>query len=240
VAFNLAAAGAMKPVEGAMGSPDAVEFSPAGRSAVLFSRAEGRLQVLTGLDGTPRVASEARLPHLAEARSLTVDDAATTPLLLTEEGDLYALPEGGNEQLVFKASGSAVVAYLPERDAAVVTGGEGGGVTLIENLRTAVSVRSIAELPAMAGREVLVRAAAGGKSLMLAARGERQAIKIDLETGEIQALDLPVVVTRLERLRSWDDFLFSAEPGEPAWLIAGDGSEPRALFAAAPAEAVKD
>jgi hypothetical protein len=84
----------LAPVMG--GAPDVIEFSPRGRSAVLYYRASGRLLVLAGLrDQTPRTALANTSSLRAAASHLAVSEDGTSLLLSVPEGDaaaLYVLP----------------------------------------------------------------------------------------------------------------------------------------------------
>jgi len=234
--FQGAAPGNVQSIDGALAAPDLVGFSPAGRSAVLFSRAGGTLQVLAGLDSTPRVAFEVQLSYLATARQVAVNDDGTFPLILSEDGNLYAVPGAVSPQLLFRVGGPAGVTFLPGLASAVVADSDGGTVTLIENLRTAPATRIVATGLQFSADEVFVQASGDAGSVFVAASGAKSASRIDLATGDVQALDLPVGSSRLERLRNGDIFLFSAEPGESAWLLAGDRPGLRALFVVGPAD----
>ncbi|HXR39074.1 MAG TPA: hypothetical protein VN776_08275, partial [Terracidiphilus sp.] len=77
--FQGAEEGAVVSICRAIPQPDIVAFSPGASTAALYSRAEGRLQVITGLPDSPqlaRVVPESDLPD--EVRYLAVaDDGAT-------------------------------------------------------------------------------------------------------------------------------------------------------------------
>jgi hypothetical protein len=218
------AAPALAPLPGAVAQADAAVFSPSGRSVVLYSAREERLQVLTGLPGEPRVLRN--FPVSAPA-ALAVSDDGETLLTADAEGTVYLAGAGGGTRPVWRASTLAGMAFLPNRAAAVACDGGRGEVFLLGGLDGASYSRVVATGLDGAGA---LRASSDGAAVFVAAREGNRLWRIDLASTQVRAFDVPAAPAMLEPLRLPDAFLISSPPGEPAWLFVSGGAEARSYF----------
>ena len=212
------------PVSGALARAGLVVFSPGGGAAALYSAAEARLQVLTGLPLQPRVSRDIPASDLV---ALAVSDDGEMLLTADAQGLVYVSPVAGERQLVFRAEGLAAMTFLPQRSEAVVGDRGRGEVFVIGGFDDAVYSRLIAS-----GLEGLgaVRAAADGRSVLVAGSEGNRAWIVDIDSATARALDLPASPAFLEPLRLPDVYLFAALPGEPAWLLVQSPAETRSYF----------
>ena len=107
------------PLSGVMPSAEWVAFSTGAASAVLFSSAAGRLQVVTGLPDSPQVAFDLDASTLPEQPlSAAVSDDAKL-VVMSSANSVYRLSAGGAPQLLLSAGRIASVAVLPNGEVAV-------------------------------------------------------------------------------------------------------------------------
>lgn len=211
-------------IAGTMTRADAIEFSPLGRSAVLYSAAQERLQVLTNLPRESRMVRE--LP-LAEASRVAVSDDGERLLVASSSGAVDFISPDGSAAPVFQASGLPIIAFLPNRGEAVVCDGERGEVYLLGDLDGARSRRLLAS--GLAGVSGIALSPDGSTIVAVAAEPGR-AWLIDVASGAARTFGLAVRPEFLAALRLPGSFLISSRADEPAWLlIPGDG-EVRAYF----------
>jgi hypothetical protein len=232
LAFAGASPGDIRRIDGAMATPDLVSFSPTGRSAVLLSNTNGQLQVLTALDGTPRVAVQAQVSDFAPARFIAVNDEGTIPVIVTADGSVYVLREVALPILIFHVTGGAGACFLPNLDSMVIAEGSSGNVTVIDDVPTAPSTRIAASGLTISSRPIFVQASLDARWLFVTPDGSTSAFWVDLLSGEVKTLGLPAISSRLDRLRNGELFLLSTEPTEPVWLLLGDSTGLRTVFAA--------
>jgi hypothetical protein len=212
------------PVSGALVRAGLVVFSPQGRAAALYSAGEARVQVLTGLPLQPRVSRDIAASGLV---GLAVSDDGEMLLTADAQGVVYVSPVAGERQLVFRAEGLAGMTFLPRRREAVVVDGGRGEVFLLGGFDDAVYSRLIAS--GLEGPGV-VRAAADGRSVLVAGCEGNRAWIVDIDSATARALDLPASPAFLEPLRLLDAYLFASLPGEPAWLLVRSPEETRSYF----------
>jgi DNA-binding beta-propeller fold protein YncE len=199
-------------IEGALTRAGLAAFSPTGRSALLYE-ASGRLQIVTGLPSSPRVAREFNIP---DAASVAVSDDGAAVLVADAAGSVSLLDQDGLATPLLQLTRLAAMSFLPHRLDAVFCDGARGEVILAG----AGSRRLLAS-----GLDGAARMApsTGGEALYVTAAEARRAWRIDVATGESRAIDLPVNPDALEPLRAADTFLISSRPGEPAWLLTPGG-----------------
>jgi len=225
------AAGPLLPIDGAVSAPGLIAFSPNGRSAVLVSPPRELLQVVTGLDGTPRISIQAVLPDLGPLTAAALSDDATLPLVLGADGSVYLPSPNGTPRVVVRVGAPASLAFLPGQSSIAIADGLAGTISVLDGLAGSPTTRiSIAAPSSVVGGGLLLGASGDGRYLIAAAAGTSTANQIDLSDGSAQPLALQTPVTRLDRLRKDDVFLFAANPGEAAWMVQPYSGGPRAGF----------
>ncbi len=221
---NLEGGGEPLGIAGAMTHTDLLEFSPLGRSAVLYSAAQQRLQILTNLPGEPRMVRE--LP-LAGAAGIAVSDDGEWLLVASSSGAVDLIPPDGNAVPAFQASVLPIIVFLPNRLEAAVCDGERGEIHLLGDLDGAPSRRLLAS--GLAGVSGIAPSPDGSTIVAVAAEPGR-GWRIDVASGVARTFDLPVRPEFLEALRVPGSFLISSRADEPAWLLIPNDGEMRAYF----------
>ncbi len=214
-------------IEGAI-APDWTAFSPQASSAILFSAATSRLQVLTGLPATPHIALDMDTNALTDIpRTGVVSDNGQTLLLATREA-LYRVPLDGSAAQVLMAAHEIVsLAFFRNGTDAAVWDGGTESIHLLQNVPSALVDRVLASGLKGAGE---LYPSWDGASIFLIRPGTRNVSAISLASGEIQSFDSAAPVDTLVPLRNHDAFLISAERHQPAWMFYLDGSLGRVVF----------
>jgi hypothetical protein len=218
-------------IDNALSAPDIVSFSPGGRSAAIVSNAAGMVQVLTGLDRTPTVAMQTGISGLGVIGAAAISDDGTLTAVLTSEGRVFLLSATQAPQLIFQAGSPAGMTFLPAQQALAIADGAAATISVLDGLNRTPFIRSALPGPNLSGAGVLVRASGDAQSLFVAARGGTSAYRIDFANRSMSTLEVPASLSQMERLPGGDIFLFSANPGEAAWLLWANGTNLSASFA---------
>jgi hypothetical protein len=217
-------------IDNALSAPDIVTFSPGGRSAAIVSNAAGMVQVLTGLDGTPLLAMQTGISGLGVVGAAAVSDDGTLTAVLTSEGRVFLVSPTQAPQFIFQAGSPAGMSFLPAQQALAIVDGAAGTISILDGLNRTPFIRSVLPGPSLSGG-VLMRVSGDAQSLFVAARGGTSAYRIDFASRSMSTLEVPASLSQLERLPGGDIFLFSANPGEAAWLLLANGTNLSASFA---------
>jgi hypothetical protein len=239
VVFKGSEPGPVQAIAGGVSNPSLVSFSPLGKSAGLLASSTV-IQVLTGLDSTPRVAFEVDFPDPSGVKKMAVSDDGQLLAVLTAAGQVYLLSNSMVPVLACAASPASGMAFLPNQSTAVIADAGNGTMNLASVVDGAPVVRTVAAGVNSSGGETLVEASLDGASAFVVATGSTSAWRVDLTAGSTQPATLPAPATRLDRLRDGESFVFSAEPGRSAWFLTGRDSGLQAVFAAASATEVSD
>jgi len=221
--------GIVSPINGAMAAPDLVRFGSNGNNAVLVSQSSGLLQVLTRTVGAPQIAwqSDTSLLNIAEA---VVSDEGSVAALRTTAGEVYSVTASGAPKPILRLETPAAIRFLPGGTSLAVLGGGAPRVIVFDSLDGQPSTRVTVAIPALAGASGLLETSADGQSVILGATGGRTAYRIDLGSQTVRSLDLPVSLSRMDRL-SGNQFLISANPHEAAWILMADDPDMKVGFA---------
>ena len=208
----------LQAVSGAIEQPAIVAFSPGGSAAAVLSTEEGRLQVLAGLPASPRIARSLNLSDLpANIRTLALADDAVTLLAGTADGSVLALRTGKTAQLLFSAHDLGGIAFAPASTNALLFDRDGNRAMMIENIATSPSTRMLAE--GVAGITGDVVLGFDGGAAIVGAINARQLSRINLQTLQVDTVNLPVALTMLQPLQAAHRFLISSQSGQPAWIV---------------------
>jgi len=232
VTFQGSVPSAVQTIADAAPSPDLVSFSPLGRSAGLLA-SSSVIQVLTGLDATPRVAFEVNFFDTSGVKKIAVSDDGQLLAVLTAAGQVYMLSNSTAPQFAYAGSPSLGMAFLPNQATVVIADAANGVMNLARIVKGVPVLQPVTGSLGISSGETLVEASRDGASAFVVASGGTSACRVELATGGMQSMTLPAVATRLDRLRDGESFVFSAEPGHSAWILTGRESGLQAVFAAA-------
>jgi len=210
VTFQGTVPSAVQAIAGAVRNPDVVSFSPLGKSSALYS-AGGAIQVLTGLDATPRVAFQVSFDEPSGLKKLAVSDDGQLLAVLTAAGQVYLLTSSMTPLLAYAGSPSLGIAFLPNQSAAVIADGGNGTINLARTANGVPVVQAVTGSLSSSPGDTLVEASLDGASAFVVTAGSTSACRVDLTSGSMQSITLPAVATRLGRLRDGESFVFSAQ-----------------------------
>lgn len=220
--FQGADEGAVIPICGAISQPDIVAFSPSGATAVLYSNAEERLQVVNGLPDSPelaRVIPGSDLPD--EVRFLAVADDGVTLLEGTVHSAVYLLPQVGSPRFLHGAGDLEGIAFAPRTNDVVVFDREGGTAFLLQEVNAASSYLLLAD--GLTGLDGIVFLQTSSASAVIASTNSNNLWEINLQSLQVQNIHLPGMPQMLEPLRISGDYLLFYRSGLPAWILDSSG-----------------
>jgi hypothetical protein len=224
MAFQGAEEGAVVSICGAIPRPDIVAFSPGASAAALYSRAEGRLQVITGLPDSPqlaRVVSGSDLPE--EVRYLAVADDGVTLLEGTVHDAVYVLPQLGLPRLLYTAGDLQGMAFAPRTDDLVAFDRAAGTAFLLQDVDGASAYVLLADgLSGLDGNVFLQTSRAGA---VIASTKSSTLWEINLQSFKVQNIPLPGMPQMLQPLRISGDFLLFFRTGLPGWILDSNSAE---------------
>ncbi len=216
--------GAVVSICGAIPQPDIVAFSPGASTAALYSRAEGRLQVITGLPDSPqlaRVVPGADLPD--EVQYLAVADDGVTLLEGTVHNAVYVLPQLGLPRLLYTAGDLQGMAFAPRTDDLVAFDRTAGTAFLLQDVDGASAYLLLADgLSGLDGNVLLQTSRAGA---VIASTKSTTLWEINLQSFKVQDIPLPGMPQMLQPLRISGDFLLFFRTGLPAWILDSNSAE---------------
>jgi hypothetical protein len=135
IAFPAANPVALVEIPNAIAHPDIVAFSPSGGNAAVYSVSEQRLQIITGLLSTPRVARDIASGALPDdAQLLAIADDGITLLEGTVSNDVYILVEASGPQFIHSAEDLGGMAFTPGSHDLLVFDPNSGTLSLLQNV----------------------------------------------------------------------------------------------------------
>jgi len=217
----------LTPLDGVLAAADWVAFSTGGVSAVLFSSLANRLQVVTGLPGSPCVALDLDASSLPEAPQIAAAGDDASLVLIASGNSVYAVSPQGAAQLVLSGGQIQAVAVLRNGTDAVVADAAAGSISLVANASVAPVSRVLAS-----GLEEIgpIYPSPDGVTLFVARPGAQAISSIDLSSGQVRDFQPAAAPATLTPLRNRDTFLISTRPRQPGWIFYRDGDEGRSVF----------
>ena len=234
--FHTANPGPLIEISGAISQPDIVSFSPNGAAAVVYSASEGRLEVVSGLPATPQIAREISSADLPNAvRLLALADDGVTLLEGATNNSVYWLAVGAGPQLLATEGDLEGLAFVPKLNNALIFDRNGGSLSLLQSVKIAASNRSLVKGLTGLGGKIGLQATAG--SALITSAGSNHLYKINLQSSQLQDLQLPATATKLEPLRTSAKYLLSWQSGQPAWIVDTSGETGAVYFVPASVDA---
>jgi len=209
---------------GAIPQPDIVAFSPGASAAALYSKAEGRLQVITGLPGSPQLARVVPATDLPDdVRFLAITDDGVTLLEGTIHSSVYLLPQLGSPRLLHTAGDLQGMAFAPRTNDLIAFDRAANTAFELQDVDGAGSYLLLADgLTGMDGNVFLETSRAGA---VIASTKSGTLWEIDLKSQQVQNIHLPGMPQMLQPLRTSGDYLLFYRTGFPAWILDSNGVE---------------
>jgi hypothetical protein len=223
--------GDFQPVSGALANADRISFSPKGSSAILYASATHRLQVLTGLPVSPRVARNIDgSTFLASIVALAVSDDAAV-VLAGFSGDIASislLASDGTVQTVLNAASVAAIRFLPGAHDAIFADRQANQVMLLSG--DSLSPRLLADDAQGVSAPLDVETSTDGTRLYVANSGANNVLTIDLATGNSNAVSCSFAPAAFGRpLKSVVSV--TAHDGNNIWLLDTAATSPWVAYA---------
>ena len=195
--------GNARAISGAWTGADLISFNSDGSAAVLY-RSTGRLQVITGLPGTPSVDREIAGP--AGATAIALSDDAKTLLLASPQG-VYAAAASDPWQLV-QAGPVNAIRFVPGGSDALVAAKDQTYFlksSITAEFLTNDSIRAIAT-------------SVNGRFGVLLANSGTEAIVVDLRTRTTKSLQLGAAAEDVQR-RPWQRHIIYSSARRIAMVV---------------------
>jgi hypothetical protein len=225
----------LAPIEGAMASADWIAFSPSANSALLFSAATNRLQVLSGLPDAPRIAADLDVAALPEPPAMGAVSDDGSLVLAASGAAVYRVPPSGAAQVVFSAGGIRSLMVLRNGTDAAVSDPSTGSVHIVRNVASHPEAAALASGLDDIGA---IYPSSDGQSIFVA-QSKTGIASIDLSSGEVKSFPTSVAPAGLIPLRNRDTFLISARTNQPGWIFYRDGAGGRVVFIPAAGEGAR-
>jgi hypothetical protein len=214
-------------IDGAMPSADWIAFSPGAGSALLFSAAAHRLQVLNGLPDAPQVALDLDAATLPEQPTLGAVSDDGSLVLVASGTSAYRVSRDGAAQVVLSAGAIQSLTVLRNGMDAAVSDSATGSVYLVRNAASSPEARVLASGLDGIGA---IFPSWDGLSIFAARPGVQTVSSVDLASEEVQSFPSSVAAVGLLPLRNRDTFLISAKAHQPGWVFYRDGAAGRVVF----------
>ena len=210
----------------AMATPSHIVFSPSGRAAVIWG---DRIQLLTGLAGTPRV-SDVPLASFASPATLALSDDAQALLAFSAKDDApvwLAGPDGNATQLPMPGSVMAAAFRRDSHDAVAVT--RSGDIYLIRNAGPNAEILQVYVGDGKTSDPVAIRMSLDGARAFTANTRGTVAV-IDLVTGSAEGVSCQCSPIGLEPLNAPSLFRLTEISDRPVMLFDASTPTPRIWF----------
>ncbi|MBM3776331.1 MAG: hypothetical protein FJW37_14390 [Acidobacteria bacterium] len=204
------------PIEGGVGAPDVVVFSPGGKAAALRELRSGRVQLLTGLPEAPVVAREIAAAETWGPMAVSDDGS----LLVAEGGSLILYSQQEEPRPIAVLGAISGLAFRP-----------GSLDALVADDRHVYMLRNGTEVaPVAAAVAGAVGVAFAGADRAVVAGSSGELAVLDLAAGTATSLACECAPTGLARMSNAAVFRLNEPSSKPMWLLDLSGAEPRALF----------
>ena len=205
VSLDQADASAPSPIAGAAAAPDTVAFSPTGSAALLYSRSDRHLEILTGFPLNPRVRWRTGLTAgTPEFKEFAVSDDGTTVLASQTDADaanLWVLSAGAEPRVLMPRLNAAVLKFLPRSSDAIVADAATHQVAIVKGTRGTGAIEVLAAAADGIGTPVDLLASSDGRHVFIAQSEGPGLLAIDRSDGQVAKISCRFAPSRLSALR---------------------------------------
>jgi hypothetical protein len=221
----------LRPIENTLPAATMLAYSPTGAFAVVFYDHNRTIQVLRLTGAQPEVDRQWQIDHPAAVASLAVSDDGNSVLTGMENASLLLwerdapYPAAIGEFVVPSA-----LAFLPGTSDVVIGDSATRTISLLTDITGARQILLLAENDQGIRQPVAIRAAAGGKRIVIADRKARAAIILDRTSGEVTTLPCECIPTGLDSLTDPRFFRLTDSMNEPLWMVDSEPAGARLVF----------
>ena len=205
-------------IAGILNNADVLSFSPDGTRLVLYSSAERRLQLITGLPEAGQVVREISSEDLPEEdlKFVALNDNGLTLLVGTTNQSIYRVAKGRPPEFLNSVGNLVAMMFRPQSDAALTLDSDTGQLLLLENLESTPSRRLLLD-GLNIDRHAMMQI--DGAAAIITSKAANVLLQVDLGTSEVQELLLSTSPVTLQELRASHSFLLSYDADQPAWIL---------------------
>jgi DNA-binding beta-propeller fold protein YncE len=211
-------------------SADSVAISPGGQAVVFY--AGGKVHVLTGMPGAPRIAftADAVEPGM-QVISLGVNDAGESALVGLSDGNAGSVLEvsaKAGSSRVMQAGNPAAIRFAANAERAYVADRTLNQIVSV-NLRSgAAEILASQQHGLNAPMDIEIDTAAG--RLLVANSGTNAVLELSLEGAVLGSIDCGFAPGRIRALRQQRVFSISSRDDESFWLLSTNGLRSRLTY----------
>ncbi len=218
-----------KAIDGLIGSPERIVFSPSGTAAALY--ANGQAQIVSGLPGSPALAGTMALTETEPRRGRRTapvmavsDDGAY--VLAALNGSIQLASQNGVVRSVVRTGPDAVIAFAPAgHDAAVAA--RGTGAMLIRDVPGAGAQQMLAGDGTLFNAPAGIAFSADGKKVFVASASQQAVAAFDLAGNRS---DLSCACSPAELTPMGASLRLTELSSGPLWLVDAGPMGPRVVF----------
>lgn len=222
--------GGIVPIAGTVGKADLVAFSPTGRTAALYSKAAGRMQVISGLPEAPHISRDVQIDAPLDRLGMAISDDGRALVLADPPGNVYLVSGEGHMIWLYDSQDVSDLTFMPGSHNLVICDRRSNRVVLLEGVTSGVSMRLLARDGDGIEQPDRAVVAPDKRSVLAASSKTNQIWRIDVASGIIRSFAVPVSPIGLIPLRNKNAFLFASPADEPASLVVWQGQESFELF----------
>ncbi len=220
-------------ISGAFPRSERIEFSISGATAALYSASLQSVQVVTGLQGAPRVSQQFDVSALpARLTALAVSDDGTALLAGVSDGDtggIYLITAGNGIRNIVSAKLPAAIQFLSQSDSALIADSRADQVLLLSDVTGPVTSTVLAASADGAKGPNQIQMIGGTQAALVANTNSKVLFLIDMPTRKLSLVSFSYRVVALQAVSRTPGVLISTAPSA-LWLVSQSSSGPLVTF----------
>jgi hypothetical protein len=197
------------PIAGAMAHPDLVAFSPRGATAVIYSQAGGRLQVVNNLPAQPLVRTQLSLSSVGIPSRIAVSDDAAVVVIGFADGRLLFSLNGASWRLLPISLTPQDWSFAPNAHDLVISDTAQKMIVLLPNVEDAAGTSRVLAQNVQANHLAFTR---DGEELVATNSDVGKMWTVQVKAATVTPREGTVHMETLSPLRDGFTFLLSSSP----------------------------
>jgi hypothetical protein len=230
VPIDEAGTGAMQPITGAFPQYDAIEFSASGFTAALYSAANQRIQIVTGLPDSPALSQDLDVSSLgAPVFSIAVADDASIVLVGTSDGQsgaVYRITPDNVTVNILTAAVPSALRLIPQTDSALIADSQVNQVLLVSTLSGTPSVKALAGPDDGASGPDRIELLAGNRLAVVANLSASSVLFIDLQLAKSTSVPINAPAISLKPIKLRTGLAIVTAAPAAYWLVSNGPDGP--------------